>query len=209
VSVVPKSAPTIATTPARPTNKPNQVVRLGRSAPPVARAKTVPTSGTPAIRMPVSELVRCCSADPSMTQGMAISISANATTQRHRARIGRRSTRRRAMGRRIAVASEVRARTRKAGVTSATATRMNRYGIPQITDINANRTIPRRVIGGAAGQGWRASAAIFADPGSVRRSPRGPRRPSDVDATGLTYGRPADTGDAPWNTSRSRNGPSG
>ena len=75
---------------------------------------------------PVSELERCCSAEPSITHGTAISMTAKVTTHRQRARIGRRSTRARAMGSRIAAAIAVRASTSIAGEISATATRMNR-----------------------------------------------------------------------------------
>jgi len=90
-----------------------------------------------------SELETFCSAEPSSTHGIAISMRANAASQRQRARIGRRSTRRSANGNRIAAAMPVRANTRNAGDTSATAIRMNRYGMPQITDIRANRTSGR------------------------------------------------------------------
>ena len=144
-SVVPKSPPTIAPTPTRPINSPSRPNPVIRSAPPVASARAVPTRGTPAMSRPVSELDRCCSADPSITHGIAISTTAKATSQRQRARIGRMSTRRSAIGSRMAVASPVRRRTSRAGEISATAIRMNRYGIPQITDISANRTSPRRV----------------------------------------------------------------
>ena len=126
--------------------RPSQPARPTRSAPPVVSAKTVPTSGTPAIRRPVRELDRCCSADPSMIHGIAISMAAKARSQRQRARIGRMSTRASAIGRRIAAAISVRARTRKDGETSATTTRMNRYGMPQMTDMTAKRSRPRRVI---------------------------------------------------------------
>ena len=88
----------------------------------------------------------CCSAEPSATHGMAISTTANATTQRHRARTGRRSVRARATGSRIAAAMAVRQNTSVAGVTSPTAIRMNRYGTPQMIDIRANRSSARRLM---------------------------------------------------------------
>jgi hypothetical protein len=75
---------------------------------------------------PVSELERCCSADPRAIHGIAISIAANATSHGQRLKIGRTSTRASAIGNRIAVASSVRTSTRNAGEISATATRMNR-----------------------------------------------------------------------------------
>ncbi len=68
----------------------------------------------------------CCSAEPSATHGMAISTAANATTQRQRARTGRRSVRTSAIGSRMAAAMSVRHRTIVAGVISVTAIRMNR-----------------------------------------------------------------------------------
>ena len=67
-------------------------------------AIAAPTSGTPAMSSPASELEMCCSADPSATHGMAISTAANATTQRQRASTWRRSVRTRANGSRMAAA---------------------------------------------------------------------------------------------------------
>jgi hypothetical protein len=125
-SVVAKSLPTIPITPARPISSPTSPIRVIRSVPPVAWAKTEPTSGTPAISSPVSELERWSSADPRATQGIAISIAAKATTHGQRAKTARRSTRAIAIGRRIAAAIAVRHRTSVAGVISATAIRMNR-----------------------------------------------------------------------------------
>ena len=69
-----KSAPTIATTPAIPTKSPRDPVRVMRSEPPVASATSAPTSGVAAISRAASELDTCCSAEPSITQGIAISI---------------------------------------------------------------------------------------------------------------------------------------
>ena len=57
---------------------------------------------------------------------MAISTAAKATSHGHRRKIGRRSTRRRAMGIRSAAAIAVRAKTSVAGEISATATRMRK-----------------------------------------------------------------------------------
>ena len=149
--------------------------RPNRSAPPVARAIDAPTSGTPAISRPASELEIRCSADPSATHGIAISTAANATTQRHRARTGRRSVRTAAIGSRIAAAIAVRPSTSVAGVISVTATAMNRYGIPQITDMSPNRTRARRVIG-PSDDGGRSTDH---DVESVRGWGRGSNRPSD------------------------------
>ena len=61
-----------------------------------------------------------------MTQGIAISVTANATTQRQWLRTAWISTRATAIGSRIRAAIPVRAKTSVAGVISATATRMNR-----------------------------------------------------------------------------------
>ena len=83
--------------------------------PPVATANTVPISGVLAIRSPVSELERCCSAEPRRTHGIAISIAANAATQRQWTSTARRSTRRSATGSRIAVAISVRRNTSTGG----------------------------------------------------------------------------------------------
>ena len=135
----------MATTPARPTRSPISPVRPRRSAPPVANAITLPTSGTPATRSPASELETCCSADARRTQGIPISATAKAATQRHRRRTARRSTRVMAIGSRIAAAIAARPNTSVAGVTSATATRMKKYGMPQTTDIRPNRSRPRCV----------------------------------------------------------------
>ena len=68
----------------------------------------------------------CCSADARSTQGPAISTAAKATTQRHRAITGLRSTRRRANGSRIAAPIAVRPKTSVAGVISPTAIRMRK-----------------------------------------------------------------------------------
>ena len=145
-SRVPKSDPTIARTPARPTNSPKTPVRVSRSVPRVARANTVPMSGVAAMSSAVSELERCCSADPSSTHGMAISIAAKTAIQRQWTRTARRSIRSSATGSRMAVATLVRRNTRVAGVISATAILMNRYGMPQMIAIETNRIRPRRVI---------------------------------------------------------------
>ena len=106
--------------------RPATAVRPSRSVAPVATANTVPMSGVVAISSPVSELDRCCSADPRRTHGIAISITANAATQRQWTSTARRSTRNSAIGSRMAVATAVRRNTSVAGVISATATRMNR-----------------------------------------------------------------------------------
>ncbi len=101
-------------------------LRPRRSAPPVPSAIALPTSGTPAMRSPARELEMCCSADARSTQGPAISTAAKATTQRQRASTGRRSTRRRAIGNRIAAPIKVRPKTSVAGVISPTAIRMKK-----------------------------------------------------------------------------------
>ena len=119
--------------------------RTGRRRRSPARSPA-PTSGTPAIRRPASELEMCCSAEPSATHGMAISTAAKATTQRHRPSTWRRSVRTSAIGNRTAAAMTVRPSTRVAGVISATAIRMNRYGMPQMTDMRANRISARRLM---------------------------------------------------------------
>jgi hypothetical protein len=48
---------------------------------------TTPTSGTAAMISAASELETRCSAEPSRTHGIAISIAAKAATQRQRATI--------------------------------------------------------------------------------------------------------------------------
>ena len=140
--MVAKSPPTIARTPASPTSRPSTPVRPRRSVPPVATANTVPISGVLAMRSPVSELERRCSAEPRRTHGIAISIAANAATQRQWTSTARRSIRRSATGSRIAVAISVRRNTSTGGEISATATRMNRYGMPQMIAIESEQDQP-------------------------------------------------------------------
>ena len=81
-------------------------------------AIAAPTSGTPAMRRAASELEICCSAEPSATQGTAISTAANATTQRQLRRTGRRSVRANAIGSRMAAAVPFARRPGSAGVIS-------------------------------------------------------------------------------------------
>ena len=93
----------------------------------------------------VNELEMCCSAVPSKTHGIAISIAANTSSGTQWPFNGRSSPRAAAMGNSSAAAIVVRPSTSTAGLRSRTATRIRRYGMPQITDIAANRSSPRLV----------------------------------------------------------------
>ena len=71
----PTSSPTIAATPTMPTERPSQRRVPCRSRSPVSAATTAPTSGTAAIRSPVSELESFVSAFASRNHGTATSIA--------------------------------------------------------------------------------------------------------------------------------------
>ena len=124
---------------------PTRLDRPSRSRSPVVRAITAPTSGTAAMSSAVNELEMCCSAVPSKTHGIAISIAANTSSGTQWPFNGRSSPRAAAMGNSSSAAIVVRPSTSTAGLRSRTATRIRRYGMPQITDIAANRSSPRLV----------------------------------------------------------------
>ena len=69
------SRPTIAPTPTMPTRRPSQRRRPSRARSALNVTISAPTSGTAAIRSPVSELVNFVSAWPSKYQGSATSIA--------------------------------------------------------------------------------------------------------------------------------------
>ena len=98
-------------------------------------------SGSAAIRIAASDEDIRVSPNPISGNGMAISTTAKATSQRSGR--PRRAPVLMAIGSSTSAASATRDQATKPGVSSSTPILMNRYGMPQTTETAANRAQPR------------------------------------------------------------------
>ena len=152
-----------------------------RSRSPVSVVTTAPTSGTAAIRSPVSELVSSVSARARKNHGITISITAKTSDRQPAARerpqlSAHRRDRQQQRARRSRAAEaerdRARARARRRGSGGT--------GIPQITHIAAKSSQPRRVMRPLyqprSPNGRHALEADAREPSRRRRSSRRARR---------------------------------
>src|SRR4051812_27068761 len=137
--------PTRATTPVRPTKSPTSRRPRGRSDGSTRAAITAIVSGTAAIMIAASEEETNFSPTGMALKGRTISMTAKATTARHRLLTPRSAPRRQATGSRTAAPRATRLQARNSGWTSSTATLMKKYGTPHSTETVAKAIQARRL----------------------------------------------------------------